>query len=406
MRKSLSAFAALAVCSGVFVALSGTTTAGASSFPPIPPGPIVIGATTPLSGTTAAFGQTTQESFNGITMKAFNAEHPNGILGHPVQLNFLDDQGTVTGGVQTAEQLVADHVAAVVTLSYNPEATAQQAIIFQKNKIPVFSVLSGNEYTNTKQFPYDFATGPSIPQEAIATSKWVKAEGLKRVALLDDGLQQTNDVANDFKADLAKYAPGASIVTTQTIVPASVEVSSQIAAIKAANPDVVYVDAGEGYGPIWQAMITAGLTNVKILASAGAWYDSFSAMGPLEANAYAPYDDCATSASETWPADVTTLMQGYSNVTFNFSTNYLTYVATDTIPLDFLYYAITKEHSDSPQAIKAAMEGIHNKSFETVEYNFSPTNHYGITGEDAAAVCQMGPPYAGGFAKVPVVSQG
>ena len=218
MRRPLSLCAALAVCAGIFVTIGGTGVAGAS-YPPIPAGPIIVGATTPLSGPTAADGQSTQESFLNVTMKAFGAEFPNGIDGHQVQLKFLDDQGTVTGGVQTAEQLVSDHVAAVVTASYNPEAEADQYTIWQKNKIPVISVLSGNEYSNTKAYPYDFGTGASLQQEAVATDKWIKAEGIKKIAVLDDGLMGDVQVVQDQEADLKKYAPEAKVVTTQTVTP-------------------------------------------------------------------------------------------------------------------------------------------------------------------------------------------
>jgi len=405
MKKHLSLLAAAAVSAGVLAGVSGAGAAGAS-YPAIPAGPIVIGATTPLSGATAAYGQSTEESFDNVTIKAFNAEFPDGIDGHPIKLVFLDDQGTVTGGVQSAEQLVSEHVAAVVTLSYNPEATLQQAVVLNHAHIPVISVLSYSQFVNTKAYPYDFATGASIPQEAVATAKWLKAEGLTRLAVVDDGETATSEVLASLKAELPKYSPKTKIVTVQQVSPAAVEVSPQIAAVKAANPDAVYVDTGEAYGPIWQAMQTDGLTNVKILASAGAWYDSFSAMGPLAANAYAPYDDCAPSASTAYPAQLTDLMGQYSAATYGYSTNYRTYVATDTVPLLLLKYAIEKEHSDTPDAIKAGIESIHNQDFDTFEYNFSPTNHFGIEGSDSAAVCQMAAPYAGGVGKIPVISKG
>ena len=78
----------------------------------------------------------------------------------------------------------------------------------------------------------------------------------------------------------------------------------------------------------------------------------------------------------------------------------------DTVPLLLLRYAIDKEHSDSPAAIKAGIESIHDLKFDTVEYNFTPINHYGITGADGAAVCQMGPPYAGGTGRIPLITKG
>ena len=405
MKRYVAASAALVMCSGAFVAVSSSVS-GASSYPPIPPGPIVVGATTPLSGPTAADGQSTKLSFDGVTMKAFDAEFPNGIDGHQVKLVFLDDQGTVTGAVLSAEQLVSDKVAAVITASYNAEATNDQLEVWNKAHIPVVSQLGDNKYSNTKAWPYDFGVGASLQEEATAADKWIHNEGFKRIAVLTDGLQADTESLQDIEGDLKKDAPGAKVVTTQTVPPTSVEVASQIAGLKAANPDLIYVNTYEDFGAVWPAMITDGLTSTPILSSAGIWYNAFSAMGPLEANTYAYYDDCATSASETWPADVNTLMGQYAAATFNYSTNYLTYVATDTVPLLLLKYAITKEHSDSPAAIKAGLESIHNMKFDTVEYNFSPTNHFGITGADGPAVCKAAPPYVDGVAKIPLVQKG
>ena len=95
-------------------------------------------------------------------------------------------------------------------------------------------------------------------------------------------------------------------------------------------------------------------------------------------------------------------MTQYANATADFEVNYLTFLATDSAPFELLNYAISKYHSVAPQAIKAALEGIHNQSFLGLPYNFSATNHYGLIGEFGPAVCHMGPPYAGGVAKVPV----
>jgi branched-chain amino acid transport system substrate-binding protein len=404
MRRWLSCAAAVVVGSALTVVAAGS--AGASSYPPIPAGPIVVGATTPLSGPTAADGISTEESFMGVTMKAFNAEFPNGIAGHPVKLVFLDDQGTVTGGISAANALVGDKVTAVITASYNAEATDDQLAIWNKAKIPVISQLSGNTYANTKAWPYDFGIGASQQEWGLAAAKWIKGGDFKRIAVLTDGLSQDSQILGDVESSLKKVDPSAKIVTTQTVPPTATEISAQVASLKQANPDLVYIDTYEDQGTVWQAMQTEGLTNVKILTGAGAWYNGFSAMGPLAANAYAYYENCATSTSQTWPAPLESLMAQYSAATYAYSTNYLTYVDTDTVPLLILKYAIEKEHSDSPQAIKAGIESIHNKTFDTVEYNFSPTNHFGITGTEGANVCQMAPPYAGGVAKVPIISKG
>ncbi len=404
MRKQVGLLAAAAVSAGMFVGVAGGSGPAGASYPPIPAGPIVVGATTPLSGPTAAYGQSTEESFNGVSLKQFDAEYPNGIDGHQVKLVFLDDQGTVTGAVQATDQLVSDHVAAVVTLSYNPEATIQQAEILNHAHIPIISDLGYNEFVNTKNYPYFWGVGSSTIQEGLATGKWLKASGIKTMAVLTDGLEGSTQELNAIRAGIHKYSPGTKIVTTQQISPAATEVSAQVTALKQSGAQLVFIDTAEAYGPIWQAMITAGMTNVKILTQAGAWYDSFSSMGPLEENAYAPFYTCAPNTDVVYPAGVQDLMAQYSAATYAYSTNYRIYLTADTIPFLFLRYAIMKEHSDSPAAIKAAMDSMTNQSFDTVKYTFTPTNHFGILGTDAAAVCKMAPPYAAGVGKIPIIS--
>src|SRR6201999_1026281 len=95
------------------------------------------------------------------------------------------------------------------------------------------------------------------------------------------------------------------------------------------------VNIGSGYGPGWQAMLAANWSPT-ILASAGAWYDGFSAMGALQPKAYAYYYNCANSTTQTFTAQQNTLMAAYAKATSNLSTNYLTYVSTDSVPLELL----------------------------------------------------------------------
>ncbi|HEY2563429.1 MAG TPA: hypothetical protein VGI44_06930, partial [Acidimicrobiales bacterium] len=162
---------------------------------------------------------------------------------------------------------------------------------------------------------------------------------------------------------------------------------------------VVYL--GVGFGPVWQAMQSANWSPT-ILSSAGAWYDGFDAMGALAAKAYAPYVDCASSPSQTFTPEQQDLFAKYSAVTGAASTNYLTYIASDSVPVEIMAAAIEKYHSTDPTAIKKAIEGMGRKTFIGIDYHYSPTNHFGLTGQYGPAVCAMGPPYAGGVGKVPI----
>jgi branched-chain amino acid transport system substrate-binding protein len=383
---------------------SGGSSGSSTQYKPIPAGPIVFGLSAPLSGATASYGLLTQLSFDKVTVPAFQAEFPNGIDGHPVQVKLLDDASDVTKAVSVAEQLVADHVAAVLTVSYNPEAADQQLAVFNKDKIPVISTLSGSQYTNTSSWPYDFGIGASLPQEGQAAAQWIAAKGYTRVASIDEGLPQDTDALGQITNAMKTSAPQAQIVKAVTVSPGSVDLSAAVAQLKAANPQALLVYLGFGYGPLWTAMRSASFSP-QILAAAGAWYDGFNAMGPLADTATALYYDCADTVAQTFPASTVALMNQYAAVSGDAAVNYLTFVGTDTVPLEMLKYAIEKNHSTDPNAIKAGLESISNMSFQGITYSYSPTNHFGITGGYGAAVCNMNPPYAGGKAKVPVKAQ-
>jgi ABC-type branched-subunit amino acid transport system substrate-binding protein len=393
----------LAACSSSSTKAASSTGGGSTQYPAIPAGPITFGVSASLSGPTAAYGLTTKLAEENVTLPAFNAAFPNGIDGHQVQVKVLDDASDVTKAVSVATQMAADHVAGVLTVTYNPEGAGQQYAILNKAKVPVLSVLNGSQYSDTAAWPYDFASAPSYEQSATAAAKWIAAHGYTRVATLNDGLAQDTDAQDRITSAIKTDAPQAQVVKSVTITPGAVDVSAAIAQLKASNPDLLIVGNGYGYGPIWSAMRAVGWSP-EIMASAGAWYDGFTAMGPLVSKAVAPFFNCADSPTQTWPADVTSLMSQYAAITKGQSINYLDFVESGIVPLEIFKYAIEKYHSIDPNAIKTAIEGIHGMSFNGITFDFSSTNHYGLTGQYGAAVCTMGKPYAGGDANVPVKS--
>jgi branched-chain amino acid transport system substrate-binding protein len=402
MRVLARAAMALTPCLALLVGVTAAPAPPAgAAYPPIPPGPILIGVSTSLTGAAAAYGAPTVASFENVTFKDFDARHPNGVRGHQLELKVYNDNSTVTGAVQAAQQMVSDHVAGVATLTTNPAGSSQQVLVLNKNKVPIVSTLTGSQYSNTKAFPYAFSPAASVQQEGAAAGQWVKKKGYTKIASIVDTVSTDQDTLNQIYAGIKKYAPKAKIVKAVTVPAGSTDYSVAVTQLKAANPQLLLVYIGLGYGPLWQGMQTQGWSP-NILSSAGAWYDGFSAMGPLVANATATYVDCAPSPSTTFSPEQQQLFQGYSDATDGFSINYLTFIASDSIPVELLAYAINKYNTLDPAAIKKAIEGIHNKTFLGLTYNYSPTNHYGITGVYSAAVCAMGPPYAGGVGKVPI----
>ncbi len=401
MKQRLRVVAAAVACSGLLAAAGTTTVAGASTkYPPIPKGPITVGISTPLSGTEASYGVFTKLGIDSA-LAAFDAAHPNGIDGHQVKIDLRNDASDVTQAVQVANQLVANKDAAVITVSYNPAAAAQQLAVFTKAKMPVVADLTGAQYANAKLYPYLFSPNPSVQQSTTSAAQWIGKMGYKKVAMLDDGIPADVTDQTMIIAGMKKDAPKAKLVATTTITAGSVDDSAAITKLKQSNADLLVVNAGESYGPIWQAIQASGWSPA-ILTSAGAWYNGFTAMGSLEPKAYAYYWNCADTASQAFSATQSSLMASFASATSNLVVNYLTFIATDSVPLELLDYAITKHHSVAPAAIQNALEGLHNQTFLGFEYNYSAKNHYGLIGPYRAAVCHMGPPYAGGVGKVPV----
>jgi ABC-type branched-subunit amino acid transport system substrate-binding protein len=406
MRKCLSVAMAAMVCAGTLAVVGSTSVAGASSgYPPIPKGPITFGVSAPTSGALASYGIEAKIQ-TGVALQQFNLMHPNGIDGHPVKLEILNDASDVTHAVQVANQMVSDKDAAVITASYNPAAAGQQLAVWTKAKMPVLANLElTNSFTPAQlatQYPYLFSPNPSLQQTGVAAVSWIKQKGFKNVGILNDGIPYDTVFADQIGAGV-KTIKGAT-VTTVDISPGSVDNSAAIAKLKGAGAQLLVVTAGEGFGPIWQAVQSANWSP-NILASAGAWYSGFDSMGSLTAKASAYYYNCADTATQTFTPVQNQLMTAYSQGTnYPAFVNYLTSMATDSIPLEMLNYAITKYHSTDPAAIKKALEGITSKQFLGLSYKFSPTNHFGLVGSFGPAVCNMGPPYAGGLGRVPVKS--
>jgi ABC-type branched-subunit amino acid transport system substrate-binding protein len=386
-------------------AAGGTTgTTAAAKYPPIPAGPIKFGVSTPLTGATAAFGTATKAAFENVTLKTFNAAHPDGIDGHQVQIEILDDASDVTKAVNVANQFVSEKITAVLTATYNPAAAPQQLAIFGKAKIPALVQAVSDDYTDTSKWPYFFGMGSSDKQAGEAAAKYIgKHSEIKKISILSDGSPSQVEIQNDMMTALKTSAPSVTVAKTATITPGAVDVSTAVAQLKDSNPDLLIVFAGFGYGPIWQG-IQGATWSPKILTVASAFYDGFSAMGPLADSAVVITTHCTTPGHPPFPKALTDPMDGYATVFGTTSTNYILFDTSDNGPLELLKLAIEKNHSTDPDAIKSALESLGDqKLFGTVDYNFTPTNHFGLTGDYGTAVCKMSG-FSDGPYRIPVVA--
>jgi ABC-type branched-subunit amino acid transport system substrate-binding protein len=379
-------------------ATGGTTPPGTSKYPPIPAGPIKIGGIMSISGATAAYGLASKKALEDVAIPKFNAMHPDGIDGHPVQFTVYDDGSDVTKGVSAANQMLSDKLAATVFISNAPATAAQEMAVLNKGKMPVLAGVAANAYADTSAWPYFFNISSTIKQVGQATADWIaKHPEIKKIAVLSDGAPSSQELQDATFNPLKTSAPSVQLVKQVTVSPGAVEVSTQIAQLKDSNPDLLFVNLGFGFGPVWQAIQSANWSP-KILANAGAFYDGYSGMGPLANNAVAGYYNCVKANHSAYPPELTGLMDAYGSVFGASSVNYLVFVQGDSVAFEMLKKAIEKVHSIDPDAIKQALETMGPSTyFGAFKYSYTASDHAAVGGDYGAAACSMAPLVDGAY---------
>lgn len=363
-----------------------------SKYPPIPAGPIKLGMSLPLSGPYAVFGESSQTAFTKVALPFFQKEYPNGIDGHPVELDIQNDAGDSTTAVNVANKFVADKIPVVIAPTSIPGAVDQQIAIWNKNKVPVISnYVNEGVYADGTKWPYIFTSLNSDQKAGTTAADWIAGQpDISKLAVLTDGAPADSAWINYMKQELSAKGSKATIVKSETVSPGAVDVSTQLSQLKSANPDLLLVVLAAGYGPVWDGLHSMNWSP-RVVAGETSFYDGYSSIGSLGSTAMAVSSDClnpGTSVSSL-PANLRQLMDGYAKV--EKINNMLIFAHADNVILELVKYAIEKYHSVDPDAIKTAMEGI-DRSFLWKEftYHFTPQNHAGAVGH-SEQVCKLSP---------------
>jgi branched-chain amino acid transport system substrate-binding protein len=217
---------------------------------------VTIDMLLPLTGP-AAFSGTTQQQ----AARAYEAtiNKTGGIHGVPLHFEFHDDQSNPTVAVQLVNELLPKHPTVVL----GPSVTATCAAV-----APLF--VNG---------PVNFCFSPSISPphggnvfassvtlHDIQLSGYDRARkmGFKRIALIcatDASGQLALQYIKEWQAVPANK--DTQVVDVEAFAPNDISIAAQVAKIKAANPDIIYVWAiGTAFGTAARELANAGLTNV------------------------------------------------------------------------------------------------------------------------------------------------
>jgi len=210
---------------------SPTTTTGST---------LVFGAAVSLTGAQSKEGGLTKQGYD-LWLDWINTR--GGIVvnnvKHPVQIKYEDDQSNPNLSATLVQKLITDEKAQFILGPYGSAATATDAIIAEKNAIPMVEANGAAQAIFNKGYKYTF--GVLSPANKYLTGVLDMAATLSpkptTIAML---------TANDnFSVEVAKavedYAPtvGMQVVFSKKYPAAAPDVSGLISQAKQANPDIV-----------------------------------------------------------------------------------------------------------------------------------------------------------------------
>jgi branched-chain amino acid transport system substrate-binding protein len=198
---------------------------------------ISIGEFASLSGKEAAFGQSSHRG-TLIAIEELNAA--GGLLGKKINFIFEDNRSTPGESATIAKKLITrDHVVAVLG-EVASGRSLEAGPICQANKIPMISPSSTNPKV-TETGDYIFRVCFTDPFQGKLLAEFAKRSlKAKNVAVF-------SDVSAPYSMGLAQYfkepfaANGGTIVSEQKYTGGDKDFKAQLTAIKAANPDAIFV---------------------------------------------------------------------------------------------------------------------------------------------------------------------
>ncbi len=264
-----------------FMALAITLVlAGASAASPATLNePIDIYAILPLTGSAAFSGKDNQNALLAL-QSMVNAQ--GGIKGQPIRFQFLDEGSDAKTAVELTNQLIAKHVQWMLGPGVVGSCRATEPLL--KNG-PVQYCQS--PAVHPAKDSYLFSGSVSNSDQVIALVRYARDRGWNRIAsiTLTDASGQEADAAMDVALAMPENKQ-LKLVRREHFNPTDLSVGAQIADIKAAQPQVVFLWAPNApFGTLLHGVSDAGLDLPMVTTSGNMTYGEirqFASIMPKE----------------------------------------------------------------------------------------------------------------------------
>jgi len=190
-----------------------------------------------LSGPTYNYGESAR---NGVLMAAEEINQAGGINGHRIDVVFEDDKGSPEAAAQLTGRLIENYqVVAIIGAgaSGNSLAAAPKA---QVAKVPLIAPSSTNPaVTQVGDFIFRACYIDAFQGEVMAKFAANTLKARKAAVMLDFNSPYSRGLTDYFEYSFARLA--GNIVAKQSYKQGDADYRGQLSAIKAANPDVIYI---------------------------------------------------------------------------------------------------------------------------------------------------------------------
>lgn len=199
---------------------------------------IRIGATLPLSGDAALWGQNTKK---GIELALEEINSSGGVLGKKIEVVYEDTQALPRKGVDAYKKLTSiDQVSAIIDDSVSG-VTLAMAPLAERDKVVILATgATSPEITNAGDYIFRIWNSDTYESE-VATEYIYEQLKKESVAILFINNDYGKGLERAFAKNLTTL--GGCISVSQAFSQGESNLRAQITKIKALNPDVIYLVA-------------------------------------------------------------------------------------------------------------------------------------------------------------------
>lgn len=379
------AVAATAVLAGCGSS-SNSSSSGSTTTQATPAGkaasstPYVMHAILSETGAGSFLGAPQAAALKGLAV-LFNKQ--GGIDGHPLQFDIQDDQSTPSTAVSYATSLVSSHVPFILGPTLPPAAAAVDALATSNG--PLIYQLAPSP--SPKPGSMVFAAGTPVSLDAQSYLTFLKSKGITKIAAITSTDATGANALTILKAALTEpQFSSLHLVAQETFDPTAISVTTQLSVIKAANPQALVIwTVGTPLGVVLQGMSSQGMDNIPTITSNGnATYSELTHFASiLPKTFYFPEESLDLPPANIANAAVRAKVQTFDTVIEAAGGRPGDAFGLSWDPAEFLIGAIKKlgVSATAPQILNY-MENLHNVTGTFGVYNFSTSNHSGLSVAD------------------------